>query len=408
MVGSEDTDAMDDANGDKASSLSLACSICLDLVTDNGDRSRAKLQCGHEFHLDCIGSAFNVKGAMQCPNCRKIERGRWLYASGCGSSHSFPNFTMDNWTPDEEPYESSYSEMPFRVHWCPFSGLTRVHSSFEEVESPSTTYHDLQGHHAIFTEHTAPSSVAHSYVEYFGPIPPASSNSNESVDDPNFNHRWNGLSGHNEIFTPHAFAAIDIPYQSRGQHSPPFSVNSSHINGADQASVPPTTLRSTRGESDAVRRSGSFMHPFLHGHGSAPRGGSSFFSSIVHPGSNSRSHERIQVSHAIHHQQQPGMPSPIIPGVRRFNGPRGLPPVVPVASRSDPSGGFFVFPSSGRNLHDTENPLPYRFHPWERDHLSNFPVVSFDRDLGWGLFHHATSGSDSSNRSGRFWQWHWS
>lgn len=31
---------------------------------------------------DCIGSAFNAKGAMQCPNCRKIEKGRWLYASG--------------------------------------------------------------------------------------------------------------------------------------------------------------------------------------------------------------------------------------------------------------------------------------------------------------------------------------
>ena len=30
---------------------SVSCSICLDLVTDNGGRSRAKLQCGHEFHL---------------------------------------------------------------------------------------------------------------------------------------------------------------------------------------------------------------------------------------------------------------------------------------------------------------------------------------------------------------------
>jgi len=34
------------------------------------------------FLPDCIGSAFNAKGAMQCPNCRKIEKGRWLYASG--------------------------------------------------------------------------------------------------------------------------------------------------------------------------------------------------------------------------------------------------------------------------------------------------------------------------------------
>ncbi|KAJ0113165.1 hypothetical protein Patl1_00001 [Pistacia atlantica] len=30
---------------------SLSCSICLDLITDNGDRSWAKLQCGHQFHF---------------------------------------------------------------------------------------------------------------------------------------------------------------------------------------------------------------------------------------------------------------------------------------------------------------------------------------------------------------------
>ena len=26
-------------------------SICLDLVIENGEKSRAKLQCAHEFHL---------------------------------------------------------------------------------------------------------------------------------------------------------------------------------------------------------------------------------------------------------------------------------------------------------------------------------------------------------------------
>ena len=29
------------------------------------------------FSSDCIGSAFNVKGAMQCPNCREVESGVW-------------------------------------------------------------------------------------------------------------------------------------------------------------------------------------------------------------------------------------------------------------------------------------------------------------------------------------------
>lgn len=57
---------------------------------------------------DCIGSAFNIKGAMQCPNCRKIEKGKWLYANGC---RLLPEFNMDDWAHDEDLYGLSYSEM---------------------------------------------------------------------------------------------------------------------------------------------------------------------------------------------------------------------------------------------------------------------------------------------------------
>ena len=57
---------------------------------------------------DCIGSAFNIKGAMQCPNCRKIEKGQWLYANGC---RTFSEFNMDDWAHDEDLYDLSYSEM---------------------------------------------------------------------------------------------------------------------------------------------------------------------------------------------------------------------------------------------------------------------------------------------------------
>lgn len=45
---------------------------------------------------------------MQCPNCRKIEKGQWRYANGC---RTFPEFSMDDWTPDEDVYDLSYSEM---------------------------------------------------------------------------------------------------------------------------------------------------------------------------------------------------------------------------------------------------------------------------------------------------------
>jgi hypothetical protein len=39
------------ARGAEPQVSGVHCSICLDLVSDNGGRSRAKLQCGHEFHL---------------------------------------------------------------------------------------------------------------------------------------------------------------------------------------------------------------------------------------------------------------------------------------------------------------------------------------------------------------------
>lgn len=57
---------------------------------------------------DCIGSAFNIKGAMQCPNCRKIEKGQWLYANGC---RSFPELSVEDWNHDEDLYDLTYSEM---------------------------------------------------------------------------------------------------------------------------------------------------------------------------------------------------------------------------------------------------------------------------------------------------------
>lgn len=45
---------------------------------------------------------------MQCPNCRKIEKGQWLFANGC---RSYTEFSMDDWTHDEDLYDLSYSEM---------------------------------------------------------------------------------------------------------------------------------------------------------------------------------------------------------------------------------------------------------------------------------------------------------
>ncbi|KAJ4828367.1 hypothetical protein Tsubulata_027388 [Turnera subulata] len=393
---------------------SVSCSICLETVTDNGDRSWAKLQCGHQFHLDCIGSAFNIKGAMQCPNCRKIEKGQWLYANGC---RSFPEFSMDDWPHEEDFYDLSYSEMSFGVHWCPFGSLARLPSSFEEGEFSSNAYHDLLGQHAIFAEHTAAvSSAAHPcpYVAYFGPIPPSSSTSSGSVPDGStFNPHWNGPSVPSEIPNSYTFPAMDLHYHSWEHHSPPFSTSSSRI-GSDQPSIPPVSQRSARSSSDLPRSGGSFMHPFLVGHSSSARAGSSVTSSMIPPyqGSNARARDRVQALQA-YYQQQPGnspaMRTPVVPGARRSSSHRGLSQVGPVASSSDQTGFYFIptGPASGRNFQEAENPPPTRFRGWERDHLPSFPLTPVDRESGWGAFHQAPpGGSEPGIRSGSLRQRH--
>ncbi|KAL6514786.1 hypothetical protein OROGR_020365 [Orobanche gracilis] len=56
-------DLFDDGDGDgcKEAAAAVFCSICLDVVTDNGDRSWAKLHCGHQFHL---GRSGNISGEL--------------------------------------------------------------------------------------------------------------------------------------------------------------------------------------------------------------------------------------------------------------------------------------------------------------------------------------------------------
>ncbi|KAL6139207.1 hypothetical protein ACLB2K_064484 [Fragaria x ananassa] len=401
--------------GGKSYGSSVSCSICLEVVADNGDRSWAKLQCGHQFHLgfhylvtnlsDCIGSAFNIKGAMQCPNCRKIEKGQWLYANGC---RSFPEFNMDDWNHDEDLYDLNYSEMSFGVHWCPFGSIARLPSSFEEGEFSPTSYHDLLGQHAIFAEHTAVTSAGHPcpYIAYFGPVHPSSSNSSGSISEAsNFNHHWTGTTLPSELPSSYAFPAMDLHYPSWDHHSPPFSTNSNHIGGVDQTSIPSVTQRSARPSSE-IPRSGSFMHPFLVGHSSSARAGSSVTSSMIppYPGSNARARDRVQALQAYYQQQQPSnsptMRTPMISGARRTSNQRGLPQVGPVASSSDQNGGFYFYPSgsSGRNYQEAENPLSTRFHAWERDHLPSFSMNQVDRDPGWAALHHAGSGSESGIR----------
>ncbi|XP_039064009.1 E3 ubiquitin-protein ligase RFI2-like isoform X2 [Hibiscus syriacus] len=366
------SDSVDCENGGKSFG-SVSCSICLETVTDNGDRSWAKLQCGHQFHLDCIGSAFNIKGAMQCPNCRKIEKGQWLYANG---NRSYPEFDVDDLSHDEELYDLSYSEMSFGVHWCPFGSLARL-PSFEVGEFSSTSYHELLGQQAIFTEHSASAAHPCPYVAYFRPtIHPSSSNSNGSVSDSSsFNGHWNGPSVPSEMPempTSYAFPAMDLHYHSWEHQSPPFSTSSSRIGSSDQPSNPPISQRSTRSSLD-MPRPGSFMHPFVVGHSSGARAGSSVAPSFIppYPGSNARARDRVQALQAYYQQQHPstspGIRTPIISGSRRSSSHRSHVQAGPAASSSD----------------------------------------QVDRESSWSAFHESAAGeSDTGVRSSSFRQRH--
>ncbi|KAF9611898.1 hypothetical protein IFM89_036681 [Coptis chinensis] len=89
---------------------------------------------------DCIGSAFNVKGVMQCPNCRKVEKGQWLFSNG---TRSCPELSLEDWAHDEDLYDPSYSEIVLNpgMWYSYFANWAKV--IFSSILSPQTT-HELK------------------------------------------------------------------------------------------------------------------------------------------------------------------------------------------------------------------------------------------------------------------------
>ncbi|KAH9619022.1 hypothetical protein KSS87_012364 [Heliosperma pusillum] len=90
-------------------STSVTCSVCLDLIT-NGAYGWKEVANNLKIKMYdyCIGSAFNMRGTMQCPNCRTIESGQWLYASG--STNSPPELSMDDGSTDTQPNYLGFTE----------------------------------------------------------------------------------------------------------------------------------------------------------------------------------------------------------------------------------------------------------------------------------------------------------
>ncbi|KAK1591423.1 hypothetical protein Q3G72_007564 [Acer saccharum] len=91
------------------------CSICLEEVSAACGRTMVTLQCSHIFHLDCIGSAFNAAGIMQCPNCRQIEKGEWLcYENRDSETDMEQNFNQD--VEGQEPEMEDHEDHRFLYH----------------------------------------------------------------------------------------------------------------------------------------------------------------------------------------------------------------------------------------------------------------------------------------------------
>lgn len=115
------------------------CSVCLDAVVEGEDRSIARLKCGHHFHLDCIGSAFNAKGRMQCPNCRHVEQGRWLYANACCLHEDF--FEDLAFEDDAEVFNAAAESQVSHTPWCPHQGsYGHISLTFEELHNFANGY----------------------------------------------------------------------------------------------------------------------------------------------------------------------------------------------------------------------------------------------------------------------------
>ncbi|EFH60144.1 predicted protein, partial [Arabidopsis lyrata subsp. lyrata] len=70
---------------------------------------------------ECIGSAYNAKGFMECPNCRNIEPGEWQFADGT-------HFNADNMIANDDEQEEDndpgcFSQLIVKSEVCPFGCL---------------------------------------------------------------------------------------------------------------------------------------------------------------------------------------------------------------------------------------------------------------------------------------------
>ncbi|KAJ6844773.1 uncharacterized protein M6B38_293815 [Iris pallida] len=395
-----DLGVLDPMELEKPDCSSPWCSICLELVLDRGERAIARLHCGHDFHLDCIGSAFNAKGAMQCPNCRKVEKGRWLYANGHRSSS---DFDLDGWVM-EDIYDLSYSELPFGIQWCPFRGFTQLASLFEEGESQLNSYHESLGNttfgdhlSAPNSSHVCPYLALHGFPHHMHAAAPSSSADSvpESNPFPRHPSNFGGGQPSADMLNSHSFPPAEPQSHNwQQQHSLPFSL----LGNTSEQSAALFAPRLSRSDASSQQRLGSFVHPHLLVHGSVPRTGSNPMASLGPPVvGDARGHTHTRGNGNSHMYQQPMSSSTPrsspFPPIRRPR-PRGLTLASSLATTTSSSaevGGFYAFTSvsgsaNGRSHQEAENAARHfdLLYGWGgRESFASLPWIPLEGESQW-------------------------
>uniref|UniRef100_A0A0E0LXF6 RING-type domain-containing protein n=1 Tax=Oryza punctata TaxID=4537 RepID=A0A0E0LXF6_ORYPU len=357
-----------------------SCSICLDPVVAGG-RSVARLQCGHEFHLDCIGSAFNAKGAMQCPNCRKIEKGRWLYASG---HHPSPDIDIGGWVTGET-YDIT-SDIPFGFQWCPFSGFTQLASVFEEGEAEQTSYHTVGDH-----SNAASSSLVCPYLALRGFLHPVHvpSSSSSGAENSSFHRHPTSLEGHaaHDLSNAQVFHATE----SRNHDNDHRYMSNLPVSGIPDHSVAPFGIGLPRYDSSSQQRTRPYAHHHPIVHRPTPRNGSNMVTplgSVPAVMAETRGHGHGARGHMYQQSMHTSLQSSPFPPTSRRVRPRALTITSFIAASSSAEiGGHHGFapPVNRTNSSDGEavsRPVD-RPYGWGREGFTPFPWIQADGESHW-------------------------
>ncbi|KAL5226310.1 hypothetical protein ABZP36_014575 [Zizania latifolia] len=373
------------AGNEENAAAAVACSICLDaVVAGGGGRSTARLQCGHEFHLDCIGSAFNAKGVMQCPNCRKIEKGNWLYANGSRPSQ---DVIIDEWANDEDFYDASQPEasrsvfLPFRFQWCPIGRLAQLPSVFDEGETAApVTFHDFMGQN-YSSEHLPVSATGATppgpYVAYFQPLQSSASSSSSHVtertmDGVTYHDHWNPLGGPSDGQTLPTVHPIDF-HHNHWTHLPnSYSQPNNNSGVAEQVAIPVAPMRVGGLDSNNQQRG---PLPSVYGNGSGSR---SRIPSVPPMA------PQFMRPHGNINEQYQQSSSSLYTASQRSGGMTTMGAAGPAALSAD-STVFSLFPQapSGPNSMETEDAGGNQFYAWERDRFAPYPLVPVDSEANW-------------------------